>query len=144
MIEPTLNQVNGTAVLTFRDGVPRLFDLSVEAIILAEQLVGVSLLNPASAFVWASVRGIRALLYGGLYADAVARKEPWSPQRMAELVDLADIPLLNHVCGWAIGMKIRGPEALHAEGETQATVKGPMGKPTRGRGRKSSRSPART
>lgn len=136
--ETSVNPLTGEAIITLKDGVARkvLFDMS--ALIMAEQQMGVSLINGFGVSAITSVRGIQVLTWACLYHDATERREHWTLDKVASLIEPTQLASLNRVLGVAMRAALFGPKALREDDAAGgATATGPQPpKPKGGAGRK--------
>lgn len=122
--EPIRDPLTGTVIVTLKDGVARKLRLDFYAMCLAEEAAGVSVLTPLTN-IWGSARGIRALLFAGFHRDAMERKEPWTLERVTDLVDAIDLREIDALLAWSYRVNTRGPEVVAKDepaGESRATA----------------------
>jgi hypothetical protein len=101
MGDPTTGQVR----LALSDGEERTLVFDFRALRIIEEITGKSFVDASREKVTAL--SLRALLYAGLYADALKRKGPWSLEIVEGLIDMSQMGHLAAAVSWALSVALR-------------------------------------
>ncbi len=118
---PLGNPATGEVVITLTDGKPRSVLFDIESLYLLEEVHGPDLLQILRHRF--SVINLSTLIYAGAFRQAMAAREPWSPQIVRGLLDLKGMHELWVKLQWSLmtALKELFPEDK-PEGEAVAAV----------------------
>lgn len=121
-----INPHAGETVITLADGVPRQFKWNFYAMALLQEF----LRDYAGPGRPGPLMQLRAILWAGLYRDAVKRGEEWTPERLDDLLptEPEKLAAIGKQIGRAYTSGLHGPvegeaKAASADGSAAAEVK---------------------